>query len=258
MKKRLAYGLGAVFALQAAFTYGVGLAVAPMEQFVQKGKSATYVASNMEEKAIAVEVIIEDWRIEEDGSEVRTPSTDLVAYPRQFILKGNTAKNVKVGRRDRSAPVENERAYRVTIRELPISLEPDEPGTFHVYRASAYRTSYYVMPKYPRPVLEISQASVDEGALRLLVRNHGNAHVHLHGPSLSLTFADGRSTTIEDLEVFKPIAGENMHSQSQRHFVLDLGSHIPAAAQPVQGRLHLRGPDSQETESLGFQITAAS
>lgn len=253
MKRRLSNLFGLFGLCAHGSLAAVGLAVAPMEQLVSGREAATYVASNMEEKAVAVEVIVETWDISEDGEEIRQPSTDLVAFPRQFILKGSTAKNVKVGRRDRSSTPEIEKCYRVTIRELPISLEPEEPGTFHVYRASAYRTSYYVQPKKPRAEVEVLTASLNNGRFSILLRNSGNAHIHLRNPEITLGFANGERLDVTDLDVYAPIAGENMHAQRQRRFELNLEEWI-APGQEVSD-VTLRFQDEGVLEAQPLQIT---
>jgi len=202
--------------------YGAGLAIHPMEQFVSPGKSGVYIASNQHDKALAVEVIIESWTITESGEELRQISNDLVAYPSQFILKGNTFKKIKVGLRRPLGNLTSEKCYRVTIRELPISLEPEEPGTFRIYQASAYRTSYYIAPKGAKPKLDLVDANFDGNVLSVRFVNNGNLHCHLRNPEIILRTSDGQLLKIEEEDVITVIAGENMHAKITRRFDFDL------------------------------------
>ena len=71
-----------------------GLSVYPMEQNIFPGRPVFYEAKNTKDQAIAVEVFAESWDITEDGQEVRTVTDDLGVFPTQFILKGNTTKNI--------------------------------------------------------------------------------------------------------------------------------------------------------------------
>ncbi|MCB1135125.1 MAG: molecular chaperone [Chlamydiia bacterium] len=242
------------FCLVSSNGAAAGLAVAPMEQHVQGQQAATYVASNMDEKAIAVEVLVEEWTINEAGEEIRKPSADLVAYPRQFILKGSSAKNIKVGRRDRNAAIDKEKCYRVTIRELPISLEPEEPGTYHIYRASAYRTSYYVQPRRPDVQLEYVDSQLDGSSLVLRLVNAGNTHIHLQNPVLTLSYADGSKTEIRDKELLKPLAGENMHAQITRRFGIDVKGFQKKGTRITGGTLSFEDNGILEAQPVRFSL----
>jgi P pilus assembly chaperone PapD len=201
-----------------------GLAIHPMEQFVTASKSAVYIASNQSDKAIAVEVIAELWTITEDGEELREITNDLVAYPSQFILKGTTFKKIKVGLRNPMRNLKNEQCYRVTIRELPISLEAEEPGTYRIYRASAYRTSFYLRPKKVEPNIVLVDAQQQENELSIRFRNEGNGHVHLRDPQLTFYDDNGESYVVDNLTFYDPINGENMHAGITRRFRFDLSS----------------------------------
>jgi len=204
--------------------HSAGLAIHPMEQFVAPSKAAIYIASNNLDKAIAVEVVCESWTITEDGEEVSAITDDLIAYPPQFLLKGNTYKKVRVVLKNPQRQVPLEKVYRVTIRELPISLEPREPGTFQLYQASAYRTSLYVEPSPAKPELEVLDSSFVNDVLSIRLRNRGNAHIHLSSPSFILSAADGQTIEIFDKEILKSIDGENMHAGIVRRFQLDFSS----------------------------------
>jgi P pilus assembly chaperone PapD len=201
-----------------------GLAVHPMEQFVKPSKSATYIASNNLDAAIAVEVICETWEITEEGEEMRVLTDELVAHPAQFLLKGNTYKKVRVALKTPERQIPVERTYRVTLRELPISLEPQEPGTFRIHHAAAYRTSFYLLPSSSKSRLEPGASQFAQGMLNLSVRNMGTTHVHLRNPVLYLTTESGEQVIITDKDILAPINGENMHAQIQRRFQLDLSS----------------------------------
>lgn len=204
--------------------FGAGLAIHPMEQFLDPNKSVTYVASNQGDTAIAVEVVAETWTIDEQGKEISHLTDDVVAYPSQFILKGLTYKNIKVGLRHPSRGPDVEKTYRVTIRELPINLEPQEPGTYQIYQASAYRTSLYVRPARPKPNLQFLEARLDDDVLHLRVRNAGNAHIHLLTPELTVYGEDGSKLVVTDGDTLEHIMGENMHAGIVRRFNIDLSA----------------------------------
>ncbi len=233
LSKSRFHWLWAVVASVVFFTsslQGAGLAIHPMEQFLNPHKSVTYVASNQADKAVAVEVVAETWTINEEGKEISELTDDVVAYPSQFILKGLTYKNVKVALRKPIRQVDVEKTYRVTIRELPINLEPQEPGTYQIYQASAYRTSLYVRPPRPTPKVEFLEARLEDKKLKVKVQNRGNAHIHLLTPELILYGVGGVELKITSSDTLIGIMGENMHAGIVRDFTIDLSNEeIPSS-----------------------------
>lgn len=247
------FGIFFVFAIFFGKIFAAGLAVQPMEQFVTPTKSASYAASNRSDKAIAVEVVVESWTITETGEELRAVSTDLIAYPSQFILKGHTFKSIKVGLRAPLATLDTEKCYRVTIRELPISLEPDEPGTFRIHHASAYSTSYYLQPAKPQPRVEFVDAKLDKGQLTLRFRNVGNVHYHLRNPELVFVTSDGKRLAVTDKDLLRNIAGENVHAGIVRAFLFDLTPmNIPDNI--VGGSIRFHDNDLLDNETFDFKV----
>ena len=199
-----------------------GLTVSPMEQFVRPGQSVIYFASNRGDDPIAVEVLAEAWTISEDGEEILTPTTELLAYPSQFVLKGHTSKRIKVGYKNRQK-IDVEKCFRVTIRELPIDLNPKQTGErFKIYRASGYRTSFYLKPKKSTADIEIESVSLEDKKLTLRLHNPGTVHVHLIYPHITLYSDSGEAYELTDQKILNAMAGKNMHAGISRNFTLDL------------------------------------
>ena len=231
------------------FCFSSGLSIHPMEQFVKPSKAAIYFASNRLDEAIAVEVVCESWTITEEGEEIRSVTNDLVAYPSQFILKGNTYKKVRVVPRNPRKEIPLEKPYRVTIRELPISLEPVDPGTFRIHHASAYRTSFYLQARKRQPDVEVLESSFEDGVLSLRLHNKGNAHIHLTEPRIELHTKDGKKITVTDLERLKGLEGENMHPQITRQFKVDLSEETGGKA-VSRATLDYRGKGEKHEKHL--------
>ncbi len=225
-----------------------GLMVYPMEQFVRSSKPTAYVAKNNQERAIAVEVTVEKWSISEDGKELREATQDLVAFPPQFILKGNTSKRIKVGPRSRK-PVDTERAYRVTIRELPINFEVPEDQVNQVYMANAYRTSFYLQPRRQEAILNVVGSGFENNKLWVVLQNEGNTHTHVQKPELSLTLSDGETIQLEENALLDSIAGQNLHAKMTRRFTFDL-EELMKNRGAVKGAITLRSGHDGETKSF--------
>lgn len=198
-----------------------GISVDPMEHFLQPGKTAIYQVTNQTDRTLAVEVSSETWTISEEGEEKSEETRDLLVFPSQFLLKGNTTKRVKVGVRSKE-PIDQEKCYRVTIQELPVQFEQEEYGAPQVYIASAFRTSVYVTPKRGVSKLSLEKSSIDEGALSVHLRNEGTVHDYIRHPVLELSFKDGTQKTLENEDALKKWIGQNLHAGSSRALHLDL------------------------------------
>jgi len=220
MTMRLIFVWIACFGITAS-GFAAGLIVSPMEQYVHPGKPVLYETTNKQNRAIAVEVIAEEWNISEDGEELRTLTQDLVVFPNQFILKGHSSKRVKVVPRSRKA-LSMEKAYRVTIRELPISFDLAEKERTRIYMANAYRTSFYLLPSKQSKDVAFVDAVVEEQSISVRFHNRGSIHTYLLEPELVIELADGSQRTIDDFDILKVINGKNLHANMTRSFTFDL------------------------------------
>lgn len=211
----------AVFMVIASTGFAAGLMVSPMEQYVRPGKPAIYETHNAMDRAIAVDIVAEEWTIIEAGEEQRTPTEDLVIFPTQFILKGHATKRVKVVTRARK-PLDAEKAYRVTIRELPVTFDIPEDELNRVYMANAYRTSFYVLPNKKSQAVKLVDAKMNEKTITAHFQNHGTVHTYLFDPELTLELDDGTTQKVDDPEILKVINGQNMHANMTRIFIFNL------------------------------------
>ncbi len=235
------------------FLGGAGLAVYPMEHFVTPGKPVIYTATNGQERPLAVQVSVEEWEISVDGEELRKPSEDLVVFPSQFILKGKSSRRIKVGTRSREA-VDKERAYRVTIQELPVSFELEKDDLSKVYMANAYRTSFYVQPADRKSTVAVTGGSWEESQLVVELTNSGNVHTHLREPILTLALRDGKQLVLENDDLLDPISGQNLHAGISRRFRLDLKEKVADPTEVTGGTLKLEDAQSGRTETFDLRL----
>ena len=228
---------------------GAGLTLYPMEQFVRPGRPVVYTARNNQKKPIAVEVTVESWDISVDGQERREPSNDIIVFPSQFILKGESTKRIKAGTRNKK-PVKKEKAYRVTFRELPVSFEVSENEVSRVYMANAYRTSFYVQPKKRQPTITVPQSSWESGQLHLTFENSGNSHTHVTRPRLELKLKSGEFFSLdEEDDALDGLGGQNLHAEMTRNFVVDLSSKI-APDSVIGARLRVENGQTSEVKTF--------
>lgn len=225
-------------------SFAGGLTVNPMEQYVRPGRPAIYEVKNQQDRAIAVEVSTEAWTITEAGTEQRLLTEDLVVFPVQFILKGHSTKRVKVVTRERK-PVQAEKAYRVTIRELPITFNVPEEELNRVYMANAYRTSFYVLPVKKSRKVNFVDAAIKHSRITARFQNSGTVHTYLFDPELTVNFGDGRSQVVTDPDVLKVINGQNLHAGMTRAFIFDF-TNMNLDAKVSSATLKLRHEEDGE------------
>lgn len=231
--------------------WGAGLAVHPMEQFIRQSRPAYYTAANHSDRSMAIEVEVESWEISEEGEELSEVTEELVVFPRQFVLPPQGSKRIKVVPRERGS-VKQEKAYRVTISELPISFEEEVLERNQVYMANAYRTSYYHQPLHPQAQLTVEKSSYEEGLLRFTLVNQGNAHTHLTQAALHLFLEEGERLEITDTKLLSQVAGQNMHAQHKRLFQLDL-SHLPYWEKVRAAELKTFTPQERERDVFSLE-----
>lgn len=237
--------------LQAS-VLALGLTVAPMEQFVRPGVPVFYNATNQMERPLAVEVSVEKWLITESGEEVGEPTNDIIIFPTQFALKSKETRRIKAISRDKQ-PLDNEKCYRVTIKELPISFKDDPGQQSQVYMANAYRTSFYLLPKGGKGSIKMIGSKLSDDTLEIGLENPGTLHVYTNNPLIELEFEGGEKGQYEADDFFKEFTGQNLHAKMKRTFRLNL-KDAGIEKKVIGGTLKLRNEGGSEIGSFPLTL----
>jgi fimbrial chaperone protein len=196
-----------------------GISVSPISGELDLSRARTFLinVANTDDRAqVPVKVSVAKWGLDEHGRDLREPSDDLVVFPGQFILQPGEQRSVRVGARIKQPP-EIEATYRVIISEVPVDLERERDRETGVRVVSAYATAFYIRPAKPVSATQLTGVARDGEALLFNFMNHGNAHTHLRG--LSLTFRqNGRETRIAEAAHLPRFYNENLLAGAGRQF----------------------------------------
>ncbi|MBC7397093.1 MAG: molecular chaperone [Bdellovibrionales bacterium] len=154
-----------------------------------EGKESVLIArlQNHEEEKVPVLIRVFNRSYDENGKEIRTPTTDLTVYPYQFTLGPKETKNVQISWRG-SKDLPFEKAYRMVVEELPIDFAPRTHGNGQIRILVNYDTALYVSSKVGPPNVKLSAAEpVDDGRrVRLTLSNEGESHSVINHPEVGL------------------------------------------------------------------------
>ena len=166
----LALSLGATEAGAGSFQ------VNPIRIDMTKGATtAAITVRNDGEDAVVVQSSILAWA-QDNGQDVYTPTTEALATPPIMTVPPGAEQIVRVGLR-RGPDPQRELTYRLYLQEVP---PPPKAGFTGLQVALRVGLPVFVAPVAPTlRRLEWSAEIGQDGALRLVAQNTGNAHVQL-------------------------------------------------------------------------------
>lgn len=164
-----------VLALAAALVAHAGsFSANPVRLTLPAGATSTsLLLQNQGDEPVLVQAEVMAWS-QQDGSDVLTPSQDLVVSPPIFKIAPGAAQTVRVGLL-RPADPAGELTYRLFLQEVP---PPQPPGQQVVSIALRLSLPLFVLPRgraAPQLIWRVAPAA--EGQLKLSLANAGNAHV---------------------------------------------------------------------------------
>lgn len=149
-------------------------------------RTATIAVTNRGGEPVPVRVTIHRWT-QQDGEDVYTPVTELIASPPMFTIPANGTQHVRVGPRAQAAPG----AYRVIVEEIPRSVA----GHNGVNIALRLNLPLYIYAERGgEPRLSWSAWRNSAGEFIVEARNSGTRHSQIVG--IDLVDASGRATPL--------------------------------------------------------------
>lgn len=130
------------------------------------------VLSNEAANEVSFEVSYQRWRMDADGQWLLEPSDDLIVHPQIVTVAGNGQAVIRVGSL-RRADTEGERAYRLSIQELPSETSGTGAAITMLTRLSV---PVFVQVANPRDDLQVIRATVHADRMELQLRNEGTAY----------------------------------------------------------------------------------
>jgi fimbrial chaperone protein len=160
-------------------------AVSPIKAELTAQRAVTSLTvRNDGSESVSIQLQTNAWS-QQDGVDVQTPTTDLIASPPIFSLDPGASQVVRVGLRKPQAG-SLETTYRLLLQELPPPPTPDFQG---LKVALALSVPVFIAPATPAQERLNWQIRDVDGGLQVQLHNQGNVHARITEFTLSL--ADG-------------------------------------------------------------------
>jgi fimbrial chaperone protein len=200
-----------------------GLSVSPLSATLtlknQRSHLLTVINSDPS-RPIAVRIKALEWQLDHQGRDIRSPTTDLVLFPTQFILPPGERRSIRIAPRENVEP-DLERSYRIMVQEVPVDLQGENEVSTGVRLITSYATAFYIAPLQPVSKLAIKEVTKNQHQLHFTLINSGNSHTHLHKLSIRI-LQDDKEYLIEGPEELRGIYNENLLANGQRKFIYTL------------------------------------
>lgn len=171
-----------------------------------------------------------------DGKDSFAPADDILATPPIFTVPAGGSQVIRVGSR-RAPDAQNERAYRLFLREVPPAPKPGFKGLRMVLEISL---PVFVQPSAASaPDLHWQATRVDAGHVRLTARNSGSAHTRL---SHFVLLADN---------------GKALPMSANTVYILPGSNHEWLVDAAVASGSHLKLTAESDTEALRMDLVVA-
>jgi fimbrial chaperone protein len=216
-----------LFFISIAIFYSFSFSFSPIVQDFDssgKGKVKTFRIKNQSKEPIAVQINMLTRNMSRIGEEITNDASHLFSiYPHQLILQPNDFQSIRV---QWNGPLieENEQAFRIVAEQLPISFNQDNNSKGQLNIVYKYLGSVYVLPEKPYSDIILESIKIDNGNLKLTVKNRGTGHSILE--DLVITLSDGKQNVSLHYEDLQGMAGENILAGLTREFVLDKPSQL--------------------------------
>lgn len=167
-----------------------------------RGKtSQVFRFANTGDTPQAINMAIESWAFDANGTEINQPDTEsFTIYPQQFVLPPRSEQRVRV---TWTKPMpETEQAFRLIAEQLPVDFSTVDSlptGAEQALRyLLVYRAALYVTPPKARNEVDVQDFTTTTDAtgqrwLDLTLANAGRAHTLLKNPTLTLEDTSGQS-----------------------------------------------------------------
>lgn len=176
----------AVFGLPSMPAHPGSFTISPIRlDLSAAARSAALTVRNDEREALVqAEVML--WE-QVEGDDRLTPTRDLIVSPAVFTLPPNGSQLVRVALRSPPAGTTHELSYRLILREVPQSANPDFSGLQIALRLSI--PVFVANEGATGPAIAWS-AAASGNELVLTAQNSGDAHARIHGFSVAPTVGD--------------------------------------------------------------------
>ena len=170
----------ALLALWVGSAGAGAFAVNPVRLSLAKGRAASALTvQNQGGEPAVIQLEVMAWS-QHEGTDLLTPTRDLIATPPIFNLAAGGSQIVRVGLRGQAPDGRREASYRLVMKEVPA---PPPPGAQGIRVALQISLPVFIEPATAMASLRW-EARFADGELRLSVFNDGNLHTQVIGLAL--------------------------------------------------------------------------
>lgn len=140
--------------------------------FDEGARSGIINVLNEEDKKLHVQIRAFEWTQDAEGLDRYAETNDLLFFPKIMILDKGEQRIIRAG--IKSPATAREKTYRLFIEEIP---DPNraETGT-QIQVAIRFGVPIFVKPSKEQVEGKVDKVALEEGELKIAVRNKGNAH----------------------------------------------------------------------------------
>ena len=138
------------------------------------------VIRNVSETDLPIQVRAYEWSQNENGEDVYRETQDIIVFPKIMTIGKNEERFIRLGSNVRSEG--REKTYRVYVEELPLDTSANDGANVRLFMKIG--VPVFVAPVKDEGRVDIEAISMNEGKVRLKVKNVGNVHSIVTGVSL--------------------------------------------------------------------------
>ena len=153
-------------------------------------KSGIFTVTNTGSGSLSFQVKIAEWTQDPEGKDVYSSSADIVFYPRILTLKGGERQIIRVGAN--KPLVAKEKAYRLFIEEMPAPPAAEKQRSAQVTVRISFAPPLFVRPAKIQEQGAIEKATLEQGTIRVFMRNTGNVHIRINTISVRASDGEGK------------------------------------------------------------------
>ncbi len=153
-----------------------GFRIAPIKVVFGGGvRSAIVTIINDDKKRFKFEAKLVEWKQDEEGKDIYTPSKDIIYYPRVITIEPGKRRAIRLGIKMPSAGAE--KTYRIFIQGIPEDIKKKATA---VHIALRFGVPVFVKPIREKIAGDIEKMEVKEGDLLITIKNKGNVHFRIN------------------------------------------------------------------------------
>lgn len=173
--KRWARWLCYLLCLSTLPAFAGNFGVSPIRVDLDRNaRSGAITVSNDDAQPLRVQIRLFEWTQDSAGKDQYRESEDLIYFPKLLVIDKDAQKLVRVGLRAPGGA--QEKTYRLFVEELPGPPPPEASPGARVTIAVRFGVPVFLKPAKTEARGVIEKIDLAKGALRVVVRNTGNAH----------------------------------------------------------------------------------